>query len=190
LASLPRLTLWAWERRQDLRSLDTKEFAIAYLDQTLTIGLGVESRPRRDPVIFSASSTRIPVVRIEATRLSVLDDENRAEAVPAILASAREPGIAAMQIDFDATRSQRQFYRNLLFDVRKQMPANLPLSNTALASWCSWDSWLQDLPVDEAVPMLFRMEPDRRRAPPDIDDFQIREPLCQSSVGVSSNNRS
>lgn len=88
LASLSRLRLWAWERRQDLRSLDTKEFASAYLDQTLTIGLGVESQPRRDPFIFSASSTRIPVVRIEATRLSVLDDKNRAEAVRAILASA------------------------------------------------------------------------------------------------------
>jgi hypothetical protein len=134
LASLPRLRLWAWERRQDLRSLDTKEFASAYLDQTLTIGLGVESQPGRDPFIFSASSTRIPVVRIEATRLSVLDDKNRAEAVRAILASAREPGIAAMQIEFDATRSQRQFYRNPHFEVRKQMPANLPLSITALAS--------------------------------------------------------
>jgi hypothetical protein len=128
----------------------------------------------------------MPVIRIEAARLSVLDDENRAETVRAILASAREPGIAALQIDFDATRSQRPFYRDLIFDLRRQMPASLPLSITALASWCSWDDWLYDLPVDEAVPMLFRMEPDRRRAPPEIDDFQIREPLCQSSVGVST----
>jgi len=126
------------------------------------------------------------VVRIETARLAVLDDEIRAEAVRAILASAREPGIAALQIDFDATRSQQPFYRDLLFDLRRQMPASLPLSITALASWCSWDDWLRDLPVDEAVPMLFRMEPDRRRAPPEIDDFQIREPLCQSSVGVST----
>jgi hypothetical protein len=36
------------------------------------------------------------------------------------------------------------------------------------------------------VPMLFRMEPDRRRAPPDLDEFRIREPLCQSSVGIST----
>ncbi len=28
---------------------------------------------------------------------------------------------------------------------------------TALASWCAGDDWLRDLPVDEAVPMLFRM---------------------------------
>lgn len=184
--SLPRLTVWAWERREDLRSLDTQKFAIAYLDRTLTIDLRVENQPRRDPVIFSASSSRMPVIRIEAARSSVLDDENRAEIVHAILASAREPGIAALQIDFDATGSQRQFYRNLLFDLRRRMPIDLPLSITALASWCSWDDWLHDLPVDEAVSMLFRMEPDRRRAPAHIDDFQIREPLCQSSVGVST----
>jgi hypothetical protein len=67
------------------------------------------------------------------------------------------------------------------------MPATLPLSITALASWCSFDDWLRGLPVDEAVPMMFRMEPDRRRAPPSIDDFRIREPLCSSSVGVSTN---
>lgn len=184
--SLPRLTVWAWERREDLHSLDAQKFVIAYLDQTLTIDLGVDRQPRRDPIVFPASSIRMPVIRIEANRSSVLDDENRAEAVRAILSSAREPGIAALQIDFDATRSQRQFYRKLLFDLRRQMPANLPLSITALASWCSWDGWLHDLPIDEAVPMFFRMEPDRRRAPPDIDDFQIREPLCQSSVGVST----
>jgi hypothetical protein len=184
--SFPRLTLWAWERREDLRSLDKKKFAIAYLDQTITIGVNSQSQPRRDPVIFPAASTRIPVIRIEASRLSLLDDSNRNEAVQSILSTAREPGIAALQIDFDATRSQRPFYRDLLFDLRRQMPAGLPLSITALASWCSWDGWVRDLPIDEAVPMFFRMEPDHRRASPDIDDFLIREPLCQDSMGVST----
>lgn len=186
IASLPRYTLWAWERREDLRSLDKNRFAIAYLDQTVTIGLTVETQPRRDPVAFAATAARIPVVRIEAPRTAVLNSTNRADVVDAILASARQPGIAALQVDFDATRSQRSFYRDLLFDLRRQMPPNLPLSITALASWCSFDNWLAGLPIDEAVPMLFRMEPDRRRAPSNIDDFQIREPLCQCSAGVST----
>jgi hypothetical protein len=186
MADLPPITVWSWERREDLRALNTQRFAVAYLDQTLTIGLTVWSQPRRDTVVFPGSSVHIPVVRIEASSNAVLNAENRSDAVAAILASAREQGIAAVQIDFDATRSQRQFYRDLLIDVRRQMPAKLPLSITALASWCSWDSWLSDLPVDEAVPMMFRMEPDRHRAPPDVDDFRIREPLCQSSVGVST----
>ena len=185
-AALPPITLWAWERREDVRGLDTRRFAVAYLDRTLTIGLDVSSQPRRDPVILPAAAARIAVVRIEAPPTAVLDDANRRAVVAELLAVARTPSLAMLQIDFDATRSQREFYRALLTDVRGAMPATLPLSITALASWCSWDGWLRGLPVDEAVPMLFRMEPDRRRAPPDLDEFRIREPKCQSSVGVST----
>jgi hypothetical protein len=187
LAALPRISLWAWERREDLRSLDTRRFAVAYLDQTLTIGLAVQAQPRRDVLVLPSSASRIPVVRIEAPlTTAALNDETRSEAVQAILLSALQPGIAALQIDFDATRSQRPFYRALLNDLRKQMPPGLPLSMTALASWCSWDDWIGDLPVDEAVPMMFRMEPDHRRTPPGLEDFRIREALCRTSVGVST----
>ena len=160
--------------------------AVAYLDQTVTIGLGVESRERRDPLMLPAGAMLIPVVRIETARDAVLDRENRDTAVDAIVRVAREPGIAAVQVDFDATRSQRAFYRSLLMELRRRMPENLPLSITALASWCSYDRWLGELPIDEAVPMMFRMEPDRRKAPPDVDDFKIREPLCEGSAGVST----
>lgn len=186
LANLPRVTLWAWERREDLHALNPQRFAVAYLDQTLTISLTVHAQPRRDALAIPASATRIPVIRIEAPADAVLNDVNRAGLVQHLLTSAREPGIAALQIDFDATRSQRDFYRDLLIVVRKQMPAGLPLSITALASWCSNDDWIRALPVEEVVPMMFRMEPDRRRAAPDRDEFRIREPLCQSSIGVST----
>ena len=189
MGALPRLTLWAWERREDLRDADPKRFAIAYLDQTLTIDLSVRGQPRRDPIVFAAAAKRIAVVRIETSRFAVLDEVARKETVDAILASAAEPGIAALQVDFDATVSQRKFYRDVLVDLRRRMPAELPLSMTALASWCSWDNWIHDLPVDEAVPMFFRMEPDRRRAPEDVGEFRIREPLCRGSVGVSTTER-
>jgi hypothetical protein len=71
----------------------------------------------------------------------------------------------------------------------------MPLSMTALASWCSYDGgWIESLQVDEAVPMLFRMEPDRRRvaeagglaAVDGVSDFAIRERLCEGSVGIST----
>jgi hypothetical protein len=189
LADLPRVTLWAWERREDLRGADAKRFAIAYLDQTVTIDLTVHRQPRRDPVVFPVASKRIAVVRIETSRFAVLDDVARTQTVDAILASAAEPGISALQVDFDATVSQRNFYRDVLFDLRRKMPAEMPLSMTALASWCSWDDWIRELPVDEAVPMFFRMEPDRRRAEAGIEEFRVREPLCGGSVGVSTTER-
>jgi len=187
LVALPRTTLWVWERREDLRDLNTRRFAVAYLDQTLTIGLTLQVQPRRNALALPAAATRIPVVRIEAAQSALLNGENRKDAVQAILASATEPGIAALQLDFDVTHSQRSFYRDLLLDLRRRLPPNLPLSITALASWCSYDDWLGGLPIDEAVPMMFRMEPDHRRARPDVDDFRIHEPLCQFAAGVSTN---
>jgi len=53
-----------------------------------------------------------------------------------------------VQIDFDARRSQRRFYVRLLRDLRRRMPPSLPLSITALASWCAYDDWLSGLPIE------------------------------------------
>jgi hypothetical protein len=117
--------------------------------------------------MLPAGVTLIPVVRVETAKGAVLNRENRDAAVEDILRAAREPGIAAVQADFDATRSQRAFYRGLLMELRRRMPENLPLSITALASWCSDDRWLGELPMD-------------------VDDFKIREPLCEGSAGVST----
>lgn len=183
---LPHVTLWAWERPEDLSSADPARYAVAYLDQTLQIDLVVHAQSRRNPVIFPEAAARIPVVRIQTGPNALLNPVTRAETIQDILISARSPGIAALQVDFDATRSQREWYRELLVQLRQQMPSRLPLSITALASWCSYDDWLRGLPVDEAVPMFFRMEPDRRRAPADFNDFLIREPLCRDSAGVST----
>jgi hypothetical protein len=186
LAHLPRLTLWAWERPEDLRRIDPQSTAVAYLDQTLTIGLSTHSQPRLEPLFMPTAAQRIPVIRIETQPHAILDRTSRDQAIAAILETAQTPGIAALQIDFDATRSQRAFYRDLLTSLRPHLPANLPLSITALASWCSYDNWIHNLPIDEAVPMYFRMEPDRRRAASTTPSFQIRESLCQSSIGVST----
>ena len=198
LARLPRITLWAWERREDLRSLDRspdpKAFAVAYLAQTLTLTPTMHAQPRRDLIAFPANALRIPVIRMEAPRSAILTETQRRQAIEAILATAREPGIAALQLDFDATRSQRDFYRSLLIDLRPQLPPTLPLSITALASWCSSDDWLRTLPIDEAVPMFFRMEPHwpanfrptRADALSYVNSYPIREPLCQSSLGLST----
>lgn len=75
--------------------------------------------------------------------------ENR---VASVILTSAEPGAVALQVDFDARASQHTFYARLLRDLRRQMPPSLPLSITALASWCSYDDWIRGLPVDEAVP--------------------------------------
>jgi uncharacterized protein DUF3142 len=168
--------------------MKTSANSILIASPSLTIGSIVTSQPRRNTLIIPATASRIPVVRIETLPYVDLSDANRAEVVRQLLDVAAEPGISALQIDFDATRSQRAFYRDLLTDLRRQMPRKLPLSITALASWCSADDWLRALPPeakpDEAVPMLFRMEPGRY--PGDLETYAIREPLCLGSTGLST----
>jgi hypothetical protein len=100
------------------------------------------------------------------------------------------PNIRALQIDFDATVSQRPFYAALLSAVRRQLPPSMPLSITALASWCIGDPWLANLPpgtINEAVPMLFRLGPDAA----DVLAFlhsgkEFPVSACRNSLGLST----
>jgi hypothetical protein len=186
MAHLPRKTLWVWERPEDLRDIDASTTAIAYLDQTILVGPDVESKPRAQPMTYPTGAVLIPVVRIEASSNAHLGADAVRRVTALLMLSVNRPGIAALQVDFDATRSQRSFYRNVLWQLRQQMPSALPLSMTALVSWCSYDDWIGALPVDEAVPMFFRMEPDHRRAWAGLPVFRVREPLCMQSVGVST----
>jgi Protein of unknown function (DUF3142) len=127
-------------------------------------GDAVSARPRFQPLLVPPGTALIEVVRIQVDHarpisLSVSQRVRTAKAIEH-LAHGR---IATLQIDFDAARSQRRFYRDLLLDLRRGLPPSLPLSITAIASWCIHDNWLATLPIDEAVPMLFRMGPDRER---------------------------
>ena len=92
-----------------------------------------------------------------------------------------------MQIDFDARESERDFYKDLLTELRRQLPSEMPLSITALASWCLYDNWIDGLPVDEAVPMLFRMGADAERVRASLEaGGNFRSPLAQQSLGIST----
>jgi hypothetical protein len=99
-------------------------------------------------------------------------------------------GVRAIQLDFDATASQRDFYAALLQEVRRQLRPDLPLSITALASWCIGDSWLDTLPagtIDEAVPMLFRMGAESANVANFLRTHQqFRATACNASLGLST----
>lgn len=188
LASWPRLTVWGWENPGDLRALDPQRYAVAYLDQTIFISPRVWSRPRLQRLLVSPYTRIIAVVRIEGGAAGAAVD---APGLPTQVASliqrsAQKPRTAMLQIDFDATRSQRMFYANLLHEVRKRLPADMPLSITALASWCADDNWISGLPVDEAVPMFFRMGPDHPPTDQPGWSYPLQERLCENSAGVST----
>jgi len=188
--ALPQVVLWAWERPCDLGWIDPHGVGVAPLVLTVRLDdAGLALLPRRQPLRFPPGAPLVLVARVEtdARRPPRLDSDLASKTAAAIAAFGGLPGAAAVQVDFDATVSEREFYRDLLAALRQRLPARIPLSITALASWCLGDRWLAGLPIDEAVPMLFRMG---------VDDEQVRhrldagedfaEPLCRASVGLAT----
>jgi len=215
----PNVMLWAWERAEDLEALDTQKAGVAFLAGTIFLrplsandGKGAEEgvvlRPRLQLLRVPKDVALMTVVRIETqlgwsqssfqlakqTIASAQDgpytESQRQRVVSLISRLAVLPDVRAVQIDFDATRSEQGFYRTLLMDLRKALPSRTPISITALASWCKGDPWLEKLPpgtINEAVPMLFRMGPDA----PNIASFlgggnEFRVPACRGSLGLST----
>ncbi len=181
--------LWAWERPEDLRFLDTDRVGVAFLAGTVTLsGSDVRVRPRMQPLRVPPGTSLIAVVRIETDprRPSALAPRQVGAVAQAIAKLTDDSAAGGVQIDFDARRSERTAYRSLIATLRARIPTGTPLSITALASWCAGDAWVRDLPIEEAVPMLFRMG---------ADDDAVRGRLlegrdftcdtCRRSVGVS-----
>jgi len=190
LNGFPRLILWAWERPEDLEFLGSRDIGVAFLAETLTLrGEEVVYQPRRQPLKVSPTTRLIAVTRIESRKTTgqsiALNDTQREKIVSLVLKTLELKNVAAVQIDFDAVVSEREFYRQMLQDLRQKLPNNIPLSMTALASFCVGDRWINDLLVDEAVPMIFQMGADDHA----IKDFltsghDFRVPLCQRSYGI------
>jgi hypothetical protein len=179
--------LWAWERPEDLRFIDTRTTGVAFLASTITLDRNsVSIRPRLQPILLSPHVSIISVVRIEGDGAPNLLPDQRRRVLAELMKAARLPGVAALQIDFDARLSQRDFYRDLLNELRVAMP-NVPVSITALASWCAEPKWIESLPVDEAVPMLFRMGTGSREVHARLDSAGDFHPaVCRGSVGLST----
>jgi hypothetical protein len=186
LDTWPRLMVWAWERPEDLRGLD-RAIGVAFLARTITIaGAQFRVHPRRQPLRVSPDAALVAVTRIEVERSDALScGQDTIDALAsAVAATATLPRVVGVQVDFDASASDRAFYRQLIRALRNRLPATVPISITALASWCAGDNWLHGLPIDEAVPMLFRMgptnEPFRRMAV-----FRDSASPCRGAIGTS-----
>ncbi len=159
MKSMPAVMLWAWERPEDLRSIDPTRMGVAYLCQTYTLrGDRALRSPRLQPLEIPPETRLLAVTRLEVDSRQAFHPttELRETLVQGILANLRK-GVRGIQVDFDAKVSERVFYADLLKELRQRLDPALPLSITALASWALGETWLDDLPVDEVVPMVFDM---------------------------------
>lgn len=190
----PSIMLWAWERPEDLTFIDSRTTGVAFLAGTVHIADNgtFDVRTRQQPLKVKDHTLLSTVFRIEPDRKMHpnLSGDLASEIASTIASLSREFKASSVQIDFDARTSERAFYRDILMELRRVLPVDVSLSMTALASWCMHDRWLNELPVDEAVPMLFRMGPERGQILRYLnggDDF--REPLCRKSIGISTDEK-
>ena len=190
ISKLPPTILWAWERPEKLDFIDSQKIGVAFLARTIYLRADrVVSRPRLQPLTVPNGAAVIAVARIESDRPTppTLSPEQIKEAAAEIAELGSLPNVRMVQVDFDATVSERAFYRELLNELRDKLPRSTLLSITALASWCKGDNWLEDLPIDEAVPMLFRMGVERKQFLSQLaPGIGFASTPCQASAGVST----
>jgi len=180
---MPGIVLWAWERPEDLRFIDTSQIGIAFLAATASISRegSVAFRPRTQRLELPARAAVLPVIRIESSlqfRNSRIGPVQAEPLIAGIREIAALPDVRGIQIDFDARKSERDFYRGLLESIRAS--TSKPIGITALASWCAGDQWLGREPIVEAVPMFFRMGRNESR------EMAVQSSVCQSSIGLST----
>lgn len=186
---LPQLMLWAWDRDDDLRFVDTRDTGVAYLAATLTLRReGVVLTPRHNPLALPEGVSRVAVAHVETDRAEppVLTAEQLRRFVETLAAVSDEVPHQVLQVDYEAVASQRDFFIDAIAALRRRLPG-AAISVTALASWCFNESWTGRLEADEVVPMLFRMGYDGRRVRARFangGDFRGTE--CQSSLGIAT----
>lgn len=190
LSQLPSVILWAWERPEKLDYVDPQKTGVAFLAKTIYLRSDrAVSRPRFQPLALPAGAAVIAVARIESERAEppTLSPQQMKDTASEISKLGSLPNVVMVQVDFDATATERAFYRALLTELRGKLPQSTLLSITALASWCKGDNWLDDLPIDEAVPMLFRMGIERKQFLSQLaagERFSSKP--CQASAGIST----
>ncbi len=177
--------LWAWESPQDLRGLPP-DTGVAFLAAEVKLeGGATRVQGRRNPLQVDPATPLMAVVRIE-TDHPLLDEAQGRILRYRLLEASRLKGVRGLMIDFDAREGERSFYRELLQGLRRELSPEMPLVMTALASWCLEDPWIRSLPVDERIPMLFRMgregEAIRRR----LDRGGDFIPEAREALGLST----
>ncbi len=148
------MVLWAWDRYEDLRFLKPGEAEVAGLLVTIQMKNG-KGNPwfRHLPLLVPEGVPLYGVARLESD----------GSGLPGVVDVAlwirllRGGKLPVLQVDFDARESERDWYARLLKDLRRTHKVSI----TALASWCLDKPWFEA--GGEAVPMLFRMGPDRGR---------------------------
>lgn len=182
------LILWAWERPEDLRFVTPPAQVAVQGGFVELIGDQVVARGRRHPLRVDRppSVTLVHIQIDEGTPLRWTPGLRRRTSAAVLHYATRIPA-PIVQVDFEVRASQRQVLLDVLGDIRHALPPKIRLSMTALASWCDGEDWLDAAPVDEIVPMLFRMgRGDAILLDRLAKGGDFRHPRCRTALGIAT----
>jgi hypothetical protein len=124
----PQLMLWSWDAEDDFRPLLAgHDMGVAYLGLSLSFEgqNDVNAAPRRVPVRIAPETYQMLVIRFDyrpdARPAVAFSQKQRQLAVKMIAEMTALAKPKALQIDFDAPRSARLFYRQVLSDIRERV---------------------------------------------------------------------
>lgn len=183
-----KIIVWAWERNENLTFLDS-DTVVAYYAGSVIIKDGRMAVSKRVRTLKILEDTKvIPVVRIdnfdtaeEITPWRMKDIEDF------IINSCDQKLVVGCQIDFDVKTSERTAYMSIISSVRDRLSKNIPLSITALVSWCDKSSWMNDAQIDFAVPMFYRLGADESTIRGGYTGKTFMgSPKCAGAIGIST----
>lgn len=184
---LPGEFWWYWDRPAAQLPTPAPDVGAAVVVMHVYLSGARASRvPRRSALPLPPGVAVVPVVHVEVDRAVAFagSEEQMRYLGRTVIDAARRAASGLVQLDFEARKSQREFWRATVGFIKAGLPAGTRLSVTALASWCHEDRWLSGLPVDEIVPMYFRLGRAR-------DDYVARsaagvgEPRCALAHGLA-----
>jgi len=162
-ASLAQGVAWIWPDSNGPQGSGERPYreAAVLVESLVLRASGVERGGRQQSLALPAGARLMSVVHIEAAADAPADfTPVQREAVLAAVrrhAGTAAAGAGLLQLDFEAPPRQREAYRALVAAAREALPANVRLSVTVLAHWCTQGDWLDRLSADEVVPMLYRL---------------------------------
>ena len=183
--------LWAWDRPEDLRWIPADVGVAYFAAEFVAAGARFDATGRRAALRVRPDTPLLAVLHVEAfdprnpPELDAAAVERWADGLQRVI---HRLGVSAAQIDFEARAGQQAFYADVLQALRMRLPPGFRLSATALASWCGDPAWLDALPLDEVVPMYFRMgaaerELWRRRM---LDPEHLPAKACRRAAGLAT----
>ncbi len=184
--SSKQIYLYAWERPEDFSFLknSSNTSVIFYAGDIVIKNKRALINFRRSPISILDDIRSFPLIRIDSfdspnnfeSNLSLMSDF-----IVKICKSYRE-----CHIDFEARTSEYSLYSELLKRVNSKLP-NTKILITALASWCSDQSWFDNANFEAAIPMFYRMGKDSLAIKKgSVGSWFLSNSKCSDNIALST----